>query len=101
MDPLTGFGYNGPVTLAASEFSVMIKQWCRNVRAKLEKPKRFVRASIAIFPFLMKNYESVQVYFSKSNESNSLIIAYWDEEANAVMSPKFIFFEDSLIKEKY
>ena len=40
-------------------------------------------------------------YHGKSFSPESFVIGWWDDEANEVGSPKFIFFEPALIREKY
>jgi hypothetical protein len=79
--------------------------WCKAVKEKIEekggKPKDFMQAAKAFLPFMKDNFKNFEIYHPKSYNTSTFILGYWDDEANEVGAPKFIFFGPALLKEKY
>lgn len=104
-DPATGFGYEGPQSYDVSDFTGLYKNWCKAVKEKIEakggKPKEFMQAAKAFLPFWKENFANLEIYHGKSFDPASFVMGWWDDEANELGAPKFIFFEPALIREKY
>ena len=104
-DGLVGFGYEGPLPLKAAEFVALYKQWCQAVKAKKveagEKPGPFMKSAKGFMQFVKKEFKNFEIYAPKSFNTETFIIGWWDEEANAAGSPKFIYFKHALKEEKY
>lgn len=103
-DAEVGFGYEGPQSYSAEEFGTLYKGWCKAVKEAIEakggKPKDFMQCAKAFLPYLKEKYSDMEVYHPKSFNPATFILAIWDDEANEVGAPKFIFFEPALKKEK-
>eukprot|EP00924_Labyrinthula_sp_SR-Ha-C_P010688 snap_masked-scaffold_49-processed-gene-1.80-mRNA-1 protein AED:0.00 eAED:0.00 QI:0/-1/0/1/-1/1/1/0/188 len=114
-DGLIGFGYEGPNTIAAKEFVTLYKAWCQKVRKILVKPdeeegleerkeklgKPFMESAKEFMPFLKKEFKNCEIYAPKSFNTETFVIGWWDDEANKVGAPKFIYFKHALKEEKY
>ncbi|KAH9258674.1 hypothetical protein BASA81_003176 [Batrachochytrium salamandrivorans] len=104
-DPELGFGYEGPQSYSMGEFEVLFKGWCKAVKEKIEasgqKPMEFMQAARAMYPAIKENYSNMEVYHPKSYSSETFILGFWDDEANEVGAPKFIFFTPALKRIKY
>lgn len=109
-DGLLGFGYNGPNEVKASEFMVLYKAWCGAVKAKIVEnapegadapAKPFMQSAKAFMPFLKKEFKNLEVYNPKSFNTETFILGWWDDEANTIGAPKFIYFKHALKEEKY
>lgn len=104
-DGLVGFGYEGPNAVKASEFGVMYKSWCLAVKKKIEaageKPGPFMKSAKAFAPFMKAEFKNFEIYSPKSFSPDTFIIGWWDDEANTVGAPKFIYFMNALKQEKY
>jgi len=104
-DPDLGFGYEGPQSYSAEEFGTLYKSWCKAVKEKIEskggKPKDFMQAAKGFLPFMKANYSNMEIYHPKSFNTETFISAFWDDEANELGAPKFIFFLPALKAEKY
>jgi len=105
-DPELGFGYEGPQTYSEAEFGVLYKGWCKAVKEAIEaegkkKPKEFMQAAKAFLDFYKANFSSLEIYHPKSFNGATFVLGFWDDEANEIGAPKFIFFADALKAEKY
>jgi hypothetical protein len=104
-DAELGFGYEGPQSYSAAEFGTLFKGWCKAVKEKIEtgggKPKDFVQAAKAFLPAIKDNYSNFEVYHPKSYNIETFVLGLWDDEANAIGAPKFIYFMPALKKIKY
>ncbi|KAH9259158.1 hypothetical protein BASA81_002778 [Batrachochytrium salamandrivorans] len=104
-DAELGFGYEGPQSYSGAEFGTLFKSWCKAVKEKIEasgqKPKDFMQAAKAFLPALKEHYSNMEVYHPKSYNAETFILGFWDDEANEVGSPKFIFFVPALKRIKY
>ena len=104
-DPDLGFGYEGPQSLSEGEFGALYKSWCKAIKEKIEskggKPKDFMQAAKAFLPFMKANFSSFEIYYPKSFNSETFVIGWWDDEANEIGAPKFIYFLPALKAEKY
>jgi hypothetical protein len=104
-DPELGFGYEGPQSYSLAEFQTLYKSWCKAVKEKIEstggKPKDFMQAAKAFMPAIKEHYSSLEIYHPKSYSSETFIIGLWDDEANEIGSPKFIYFMPALKRIKY
>ena len=110
IDGLLGFGYNGPNEMKASEFMVLYKAWCGAMKNKIietapegaEAPaKPFMQSAKAFMPFLKAEFKNLEVYNPKSFNTETFVLGWWDDEANTVGAPKFIYFRHALKEEKY
>jgi len=103
VDGETGFGYEGPMTISKAEFAVMYKGWCKKVKdaivAKGDKPKPFMTSAQAFLPVLNAEFKNFEIYQTKS--FNAFVIGWWDDEANTVGAPKFLYFTHGMSAEKY
>lgn len=104
-DAELGFGYEGPQSYSGAEFGTLFKGWCKAVKEKIEasgqKPKDFMQAAKAFLPALKEHYSNMEVYHPKSYNAETFILGFWDDEANEVGAPKFIFFVPALKRIKY
>jgi len=103
VDKDTGFGYEGPMALTKAEFGTMYKGWCKKVKEAIlaagGKPKPFMTSAQAFLPFLNAEFKNFEVYQTKTFDS--LIVGWWDEEANVAGAPKFLIFTHAVKAEKY
>ncbi|CAK9000916.1 Translationally-controlled tumor protein homolog (TCTP) [Durusdinium trenchii] len=103
VDGDTGFGYEGPMTLSKAEFGTMYKGWCKKVKDKIlekgEKPKPFMQTAQAFLPFLNAEFKNFEIY--QTSSYSPFVIAWWDDQANTVGAPKFIYFLHAMDAEKY
>mmetsp|Transcript_8726 Transcript_8726/g.11021 ORF Transcript_8726/g.11021 Transcript_8726/m.11021 type:complete len:179 (+) Transcript_8726:157-693(+) len=104
-DPLVGFGYEGPNDIKAKDFGVLFKSYCVAVKNKIteagEKPGPFMKSAKAFAPFLKAEFKNFEIYSPKSFSAETFIIGWWDDEANTVGAPKFLYFKNALKEEKY
>lgn len=104
-DGMIGFGYEGPNAMKASEFVTLYKAWCQAVKKKIEetgaKPGPFMKSAKGFMAFMKKEFKNFEIYAPKSFNTETFIIGYWDDEANAIGAPKFIYFKHALKEEKY
>jgi hypothetical protein len=104
VDADTGFGYQGPMSLSAPEFTALFKKWCKDTKEKIVadggKPKDFVQTATGFVPFMSAEFKNFELYKTKSF-GDTLVIGWWDDEANTVGAPKFIFFSHAMKAEKY
>ncbi len=104
IDSDTGFGYQGPLEMSKAEFMTLYKSWCKDVVGKIkeagdETPKAFKESAKAFVDLLQKEYKNFEIYQTKNFDS--LIVGWWDEGANTVGAPKFIYFTKAVKAEKY
>ena len=104
-DGLVGFGYEGPNEMSAKEKVELFKAWCQKVKAKIvesgEKPGPFMKSAKGFMDFLKNEHKNMEIYFPKSYNTETFVIGWWDDEANAAGAPKFIYFKNALKEEKY
>jgi hypothetical protein len=55
----------------------------------------------AVLSGIKENFSSLEVYHTKSFNTDSFILGFWDEEANQLGSAKFIYFSSALNAIKY
>lgn len=105
VDAEIGFAYEGPMTLKKSEFGVMYKNYCKKMKdaiiARGDKPKPFMESAKAFLEFMNKEFSNFEIYQSKSYDNPAFIVGWWDDEANTIGAPKFIYFEHGMFSEKY
>jgi len=103
VDKDLGFGYEGPVSFTKQEFGTLFKKWSRETKEKIlekgDKAKPFVQSAKEFVNFLNAEYKNFEIYQTAS--FSSFIIAWWDDAANQIGAPKFIFFTHAMDAEKY
>lgn len=104
-DGLVGFGYEGPNDMKASEFVTLYKAWCQKIKKIKEdageKPGPFMKSAKAFMGFMKAEFKNFEIYAPKSYNTETFIVGWWDDEANTVGCPKFIYFKHALKEEKY
>mmetsp|Transcript_12172 Transcript_12172/g.24277 ORF Transcript_12172/g.24277 Transcript_12172/m.24277 type:complete len:179 (-) Transcript_12172:84-620(-) len=100
-----GFGYQGPNEYTGEEFKVIFRSWCKAIKAKIEesgeKPKDFMKSAKAILPFIQENFADLEFYAPKSFNPDTFVMGWWNDKANEVGAPAFIFLEKAYKIEKY
>jgi len=105
VDGEIGFNYNESEKPKAGDFMKLFKMYCgavkKGLQAKDKVPKPFMQSAKAFLPYLKANYKVMDFYLTKSMDPKSFVLGVWDDEAEAVGQPKFLYFKHALIEEKY
>jgi len=100
-DAHLGFGYVGPQRYSQADFESLYKAWCKQIKESIErrggKSMEFLIAARTLYHASKEHFNNFQFYRSRSNNKESLIFGYWDDEARAMECPKFLFIKQALI----
>ncbi|GBG26691.1 Translationally-controlled tumor protein-like [Hondaea fermentalgiana] len=103
VDKETGFSYEGPIELKKAEFAVMYKKFCKDTKDKIvekgDKPGPFMKSAKAFLELLNAEFKNFEIY--QTSSFTSPVVAWWDDQANELGAPKFIYFTHAMIAEKY
>ena len=106
IDQELGFSYNvGPEMKLKDFIAGVYKPWCKAVKGKLVekglKPKPFMKSAKGALGWLKANWKNCEIFFGKSMDTDSFVLAVWDDAANASGAQSFVFFKHALVEEKY